>query len=803
MRQKITPMYKIFLFVLSLLAAFEVTAQSAVVRGIVLDKQSETPLIGAAVEIIGSNPRVGSVTDEDGRFVINGVPVGRISLGISYIGYDNAMLPNVLVTAGKDVQLVLTLTESFGVLSEVVVTAEVEKDRAVNEMATISARQFNVEEVQRFSGGRNDVAKLVANFAGVVSNNDARNDIIIRGNSPTGVLWRMEGVPIPNPNHFSTLGTTGGPVSALNPNMIGNSDFLTGAFPSEYGNALAGVFDINLRTGNPDKFEFTTQLAAFSGLEAMIEGPLGKKGNGGSFVVAYRHSFVELAAAAGLNVGTTATPAYRDLTFNLNFGNGKYGKWSLFGIGGLSNIDFLGAETDTTDLFARQDQDAYVRAQFGVTGLKHSLIFNDHSYLRSVLSVTYSANNYTQDNLDFLPESPFRDFENINEQTGYKIQSTYNNKVNKKMTLRAGILGQIFHQEANMRSRNRTPDIDGDGLPDWWQQTDFNGELGLFETYVQSLYRLTEKLTLNTGLHAQYFDKTEDIAVEPRLGLGYQISAKSTINAGYGMHNQTQPFPVFFFRTLQPDGTSVDANTNLGFSRSQHFVIGYDYKPAPNWRIKAETYFQYIDKVPVDAFSSSFSMLNTGADFVFPERGNLVNNGTGTNLGLELTAEKFFSKGFYGLVTVSLFDAKYKGSDGIERSTAFNGQYVANMLGGREFAIGSTGRRFLTFDTKLTAAGGRPYTPVDLAASQAAGREILKADLAFSQNLDDYFRWDVKFGFRLNNPKRKLSQTFFLDLQNVTNNENIFAQRYNEVTGTVGKTYQIGFFPDILYRVEF
>ncbi len=155
------------------------------------------------------------------------------------------------------------------------------------------------------------------------------------------------------------------------------------------------------------------------------------------------------------------------------------------------------------------------------------------------------------------------------------------------------------------------------------------------------------------------------------------------------------------------------------------------------------------------------------------------------------------------MVTVSLFDSKYKGSDGVERSTAFNGRYVANALAGKEFQLGSTGRRFLTLDSKVTFAGGRPYTPVNLEASRAAGREILYDDLAFSENLDDYFRWDVKLGIRLNSAKRKLSQTFFLDFQNVTNNENIFAMQYNEVKGNVGRVNQIGFFPDVLYRVEF
>jgi len=780
-------------------------AQTSTIRGVVLDQQSETPLVGATVQLADRTPSIGAMTDADGNFILKNVPTGRQVVRVTYLGYEPQTAANILITAGKEAQLNIKMQESFAALGQVTITAKVDKDRPMNELATISARQFNTEEVLRYSGGRNDVAKLVANFAGVAANNDARNDIIIRGNAPTGVLWRLEGIPIPNPNHFSTLGTTGGPVSALNPNMIGNSDFLTGAFPAEYGNATAGVFDINLRTGNKERPEFMAQLGAFSGLEALVEGPVNKKNNG-SFVVAYRHSFVELASAAGLNVGTAATPRYKDLSFNVDLGNGKAGKFSFFGIGGHSSIDFLAAELDTTDLFANPGENAFNISKFGVAGIKHNLLLNDRSYIRTVISASYSGTTYKSE--DINPEwiengKPFQTNDVDDRLTVYRLSSYYNSKISKRMTLRTGILLQNQHLNTFINTRENTPDLDDNGRPDWFLNRDFDGAFNLAEGYAQTQYRLTESLTLNTGLHAQYFDHTEDFVLEPRAALNWKFAPRQTLNLGYGMHHQMQPLPVFFFRERQADGTYRNNNESLDFTRNQHLVLGYDFKPAPNWRVKAETYYQWLSNVPVDVATSSFSMLNTGADFIFPEKGALENTGTGTNTGLELTVEKFFSRGFYGLVTVSLYDSKYKGSDGVERSTAFNGNYVANVLAGKEFQLGTTGRRFLTLDTKLTAAGGRPYTPINLEASRAAGKEVLYDDRAFSERLDDYLRWDVKFGFRMNSPKRKLSQTFFLDFQNVTNRENIFTVRYNEQKGNIGRINQIGFFPDILYRVEF
>ncbi len=266
-------------FVISL----PLSGQTQIVKGTVLDAQADYPIIGASVILIGSDPIVGTVTDLNGNFRLEAVPYGRQALAIQYIGYKSISLPNVLVTAGKQVVLNIKLEESVEKLDEVVITAEADKDLPLNELAKVSARTFSLEEVTRFSGGRNDVARLATSFAGVSAPNDSRNDIVVRGNSPVGLLWRIEGMPIATTNHFATLGTTGGPVNALNTNLLRTSDFLTGAFPAEYGNANAAVFDVNFRNGNRDKNEYTAQLSAFSGLEFMAEGPF-KKSKGGSFI---------------------------------------------------------------------------------------------------------------------------------------------------------------------------------------------------------------------------------------------------------------------------------------------------------------------------------------------------------------------------------------------------------------------------------------------------------------------------------------------------------------------------------------
>lgn len=770
-----------------------VLAQQSVIRGAVLDQQSEMPLVGATVQLVqpeGQTP-IGAMTDANGVFVLKNVPVGRQAIRVSYLGYEPLTVPNILLTVGKEAQLDLRMQESLSSLGEVVVTATVDKDRPVNELATISARQFNTEEVQRFSGGSNDVSRLVTNFAGVAAANDSRNDIVIRGNSPVGVLWRIEGVPVPSPNHFATLGTTGGPVSALNPNMIRNSDFLTSAFPAEYGNATAGVFDIGFRQGNQERFEFTAQLAAFSGLEAMAEGPINNRQ--GTFVVSYRHSFVEVADAAGINVGTTATPRYKDLTFNIDFGHSKFGRFSLFGLGGTSDIDFLGNDITEDDLWAEPNEDAYSTSKLGIVGLKHNLLIGDNTYLRTIVSGSHAATTYDVDR-DKDGESRKHVLSFDDATTDFRVSSFVNHKFDARSTLRAGVLYQQFNLDVFDRSRERTPD--------WVPFRAFDGQMHLLSGFAQSQWRVTPRLTLNAGLHAQHLTFNSTSSIEPRTAVNYQLSPKQTLSAGYGLHGQMQPLPILLYEEQLPDGSLTRSNKDLDFTRSHHFVLGYDLKPDANWHAKLEVYYQRLTDVPVERTPSEFSLLNTGADFGFPEKGSLVNEGSGENLGLELTVEKFFSNGWYGLLTGSLFDSKYTGSDGVERNTAFNGNYVLNVLAGKEFKFGRNRQNAFTLDTRLSTAGGRPYTPVDLDASIAAQQEVL-TDNYFGERHSDYFRWDIKVGYRLNSTKRRMTQHFFLDFQNVTNHQNVFQQRFSPARGSINTVYQRGFFPDVLWRVQF
>ena len=332
--------------VLSLLLAFAASAQNftQTVRGQVVDKVAQTSLPGATIIVMGSNPLIGSTTDFDGNFKLTHIPVGNISLQVSFIGYKEIVLPNIVVNSGKEVVLSIPLEEDITQMDEIVITPDVDKNKPLNEMAVVSARTFSVEETRKFAAAVNDPARMVTSYAGVVTTDDGNNAISIRGNSPYGLLWRMEGIDIPNPNHFSNVGTSGGGISILSSQLLTNSDFLTGAFPAEYGNALAGVFDLNLRRGNNEKREYTVQ-GSFLGTDLAVEGPF-SKGYRGSYLVNYRYSTLSILSNLGVNIGDAVTN-FQDLSYHFYLPTNKLGTFSLFGFGGLSDQK-QDAEKDST-----------------------------------------------------------------------------------------------------------------------------------------------------------------------------------------------------------------------------------------------------------------------------------------------------------------------------------------------------------------------------------------------------------------------------------------------------------------------
>lgn len=792
------------MFVLQLANAQPITQT---IRGKVVDKESKYPLIGVTIKLLSdSSGSRGCASDVDGNFVLENVPVGRHSLQFSYLGYSTRVLDNITVSSAKQVVLNVDLEESVTVAEEVVISNKKNSGDPQNEMAIISARSFTVEETDRFAGSRGDPSRMASNYAGVQGANDSRNDIVIRGNSPAGVLWRVEGIDIPNPNHFAIPGTTGGPVNIINNKMLANSDFYTGAFPAEFGNATAGVFDLRLRPGNNQKFENSFQFG-FLGTELFSEGPISKE-KGSSYLVGYRYSSLALFDALNFDIGTNAVPKYQDGGFKLNFLLKNNASISVWGIGGYSSIDILISEQlpEERNIYGENDRDQYFTSYMGVLGMTYNKSFNSSTFLK----VTVAAMNQSVvAHHDYLFYSPNRDtlykkdplLQYKFSNTTYNTHASVNHKLSRNLTLKAGLLLDIqkfYYQDS---ARAVVQDSLGNySLDPWAVRWNADEYALLLRPYAQLHWKPNSRFTANFGLHSQYSSLNNSVsAIEPRASMRYAINSKTSMSAGLGLHSQMQSPYLYFY---QYDTASGPHNKDMGFTKSFHSVVGIERSLGKSTRIKSEVYFQYLFDVPVRAVPSSFSLVNTGSGFTrfFPQE--LVNQGKGRNYGAELSVEHFFSKSFFFLVTGSLFDAKYQGSDGIWRNTDFNGAYALSAIVTKEWKVGKSGA--FQAGTNITRVGGRYYSPADTALSNARSELIEVDSLKNTLQTPAYFRMDLRLSFKWNRPK--VSHEFALDIVNVLNTKNVLALTYapDPASNTnVRFEYQLSLLPLFYYRLDF
>ena len=795
---------RLFFFFLITAFSFSAFAQpTQIIRGKVVDNESDFPLAGVKIQLFGMNdsiPDFKILTDLEGNFEIKNVGIGKYRLDAKSSLYE-AKSTTITVSSGKESIVQISLIERYQEKEEVVVLAR-KKNEVINEMALISAQKFSVDETNRYPGSRSDPARMASNFAGVQGADDSRNDIVIRGNSPLGVVWKVEGIDIPNPSHFAISGSTGGPVSILNNKILGNSDFFMSAFPAQYGNSNSGVFDLKLRNGNNKRHEFTGQFG-FLGTEFMAEGPMSKSKKS-SYLIMGRYSTLSLFQQMNIKIGTDAVPIYGDLSFKFNWQLKKGGSLSFFGIGGKSQIAIKISDQKkySTEFYGEGDRDQYFGTSMGVSGLVYKKSLNEKTFIAATVAISYdqqnSHHNYLIRHLD--PSDLTITVDSIKPLMGYSFRTTktsgffsVNHKLNKQHLLKAGINfeGYYFDQldsiNVNYKFENR------------WN---YKGTAMLIQPFVQWKWRMKENMDFTAGLHSQYFTASNSISyVEPRVGWKLNLKNNQSIFAGGGMHSQTQPMYTY---TYHLQGTTSMHNKNMDFTRSIHSGLGYEKAFKNKLNVRTETYYQYVYNVPVELNPSSFSLINMGSGFArfFPD--SLKNTGTGYNYGLEVTVQKYFDKSFFFMFSGTLYDSKYKGSDGILRNSSFNGHYIGNLLAGKEFKVSK--KQTISLGIKITQAGGKRYGYVDLAKSKAA-QDIIYRDSAFNdRQFKDYFRLDFKINWTMNTANA--THEIGLDLLNIFNTKNLLGLAYapnigNPSAEPIAQKQQLGFLPLFYYKIDF
>lgn len=802
----------ILIIVTTMVTAFS-QSLTQTVRGTILDKDSKLPLIGATIQVVGSDPIIGVVTDANGRFKLVNIPVGRVSLNLSYVGYEEKTIPDIEVNSAREVVLNFNLQESAVKLDEVVVRRRKNKGEPLNDMALISSRSISVEETKRYAGGFDDPSRVVSNFAGVANSPNGGSDIIVRGNAPKYLRWRLEGMEMTSPYHFDDQNASFGGLSALNNNLLQASDFHTGAYTAEFGNVLSGVYDVNLRSGNNEKFEAVFGFGLI-GTDITLEGPF-KPGYAGSYLVNYRYSTAGIITDLGL-IDLDAEVSYQDLTFKVLLPTKKAGTFSIYSIGGLNNMDMRDISPDVTTTPNNSTkkfnmQEDYLKENYLLnSGINHVFTVTNSSFLKTSLSYssssigdeTYLSEQVTEGegSLEKVSLSnTYKNFDNRLIRSSYRAAINYSNKINAKHKIQLGTKYSLFNYKFN---QERVLNNDSTMT----KLVDFNEQGAVVNSYLSWKFRPNERLTVVSGLHHMLVMLNNKSALEPRFATTYKLNSKNTISAGYGLHSTMESIHHYYAKVEEEDGSFTEPNKDLDLLKAHHFVLGYEKRFSKNLTTRLELYYQYLYNLPVENNDTSFfATINEGVDYKYVD---LVNEGTGQNYGVELTVERFFAKNYYFLVNGSVFNSTYKSLEGVERNTKYNNNYLVNLLFGKEWrGLGPKNNRTMAVNVKAFFEGGLKYVPLlrnengDLAVDPETN-SYWDYHNAYENSLDNIVQLNFSFSYKFN--RMKTTHELYLDLQNLTNNQGRMTEYYDEnEPGSVGYVKQFGFFPNLMYRVYF
>ncbi len=780
----------IYFLVLFPLITFSQIVQN--IHGYCSDKVSTAPIQGAVVQVFNSNNELlsSALTDSNGFYSLHKIPIGRIMVKASYISYNNFMATNIELSSAKELVLNIEMEEKNNTLTTIEISSKKSVNALKESMVSVSARSFNIEESNRYAGGFGDLTRMAQSFAGVASSDGESNEIVIRGNNPRGLLWRLDGIEISNPNHFPRGdGSAGGGISIIQSNVIDNSTFMTGAFPANVGNASAGVFDVNLRKGNTQKYEHTIQLGVI-GIEAMSEGPMNKKKQS-SYLIKYRYSTVALLQKMGIKlVDNSVTPSYQDLSFNFYIRTKKAGNFNLFGIVGQSSAGEKATKDSSIWEYTSDKLNAMESYWTAIVGLKNIYLFKDnHTSISSTLLYNYESSQNHADTFTFNYLKNKLSKSSLQYHT-IRAQSVINYKYSAACNFRFGAILSVplFMLESGNYNQDQYSSVLSN-----------NGATWMIQAFVQNTYKIQDKLEFNSGVHFLYHYVSNYVTVEPRFSLKYFIRPNQSLALGVGIHSRVEPLSVYYTKVYN-DNNSYDIwNKKIKPAQAVHAVLSYDYAIRPSLKLKAEIYYQYLYKVAVAKDSNSiFSMINYSGELLTQE---LVNKGKGMNYGLEISLEKTYSHNYYFLFTGSLFNSKYFSRNVHEYNTKYNSNYIVNFTIGKDFNFGKRKKMILGANTKLITMGGNRYTPLDIVNTQLTQQLIYQTNLNYAKQYPAFFRWDIGIYFKMNRPK--YNWRLSVDFQNVSNQKNIFSTSYNFEKQIKEKKYGLGFIPVINYKVEF
>lgn len=764
------------------------------IKGKVVDQVTGEPVINASVIIEGSNPIIGTVTNIEGEYRLEHVKVGRYNLIFSSIGFKQIRIPEVLLTSVQPYVLDVKMEIKNEELEEAVVVAHKGKE-AINSMASISSRSFTIEESSRLAGGLSDPSRVAYNFPGVTFSAPQDNGVVIRGNSPSSVLWRLNGIDVSGVAHFAGGNLAGaGLISAYSANILKGSDFFSGAYPAEYSNSTSGAFDIKFRRGNSEKHKRSIQLGIL-GVDAALEGPF-KKGKKASYNLNYRHGFIGYYGALAKGV----EPHYQDISFNLYFPSKKLGIFSIWGIGGLSKsiVPYKRyqekVDKNTKEVTIKEREyfedflDKDISFGVGAIGLNNQKQLSKNAFIRSSLGYTINHyHNFTDlftpfaDTLNSGVFTPYEDLKNNESkiQLASSIFFRHNFKLSSSTGIRASLLQVNSHAYQVDNSDKSFKEI-----------YNIKGHSHAINIYSQFKYNLHPKLTCTGGVATTYFKEVKELSLEPRLSINWQFSSLASFSLAYGKHTKQEELKTYFYRN-----PAIGKVNDILFSKSDHYIVSLDVDLSENTSLKIEGYYQNLYDVPV-TLGTTYSFLNFTTLW---DVGEIVNTGTGNNKGVDISIERTMSNGFYYLFSTSFFDSKYTDDLQVERNTLYNRKYIISLATGKEMVV--LGKNLFGINFNITHMGGGRLTPFKIDESHQAQEVVYDIDRLYDSQAPSETWLNVGLTYKVN--KKNTTKTWGIDFQNALLTEQVAGYKYNLSKNTIDKDLVLFILPNFYYKVEF
>ena len=749
--------FKCLLSGIVLLFSSSLFSQTGTIKGRVFNEQNNEAIPFASIGIVGTN--TGTSTDIDGNYQLINLSPGVYNLSVSCLGYKNKTIFEVQATSAKTTFIDIALESATAELEAVEVKASPFNK---TEESPVSLRTIGSDEIQRNPGGNRDISKVIQSLPGVASTASFRNDIIIRGGAPNENRFYLDGIEVPNINHFATQGSSGGPVGMINVNFIREVDFYSGAFPSNRGNALSSVMEFKQKDGNSEKLAGTFTVGS-SDYGLMLDGPLGKKS---TYMLSIRKSYLQLLFKA---LKLPFLPVYNDMQFKQKMRLNNKNQITLIGLGAIDDFKLNTSVNDKVKDQETIERNEYilgylpVNTQWNYTIGANYRHFADKSFQTVVLSRNHLTNNAVKyfNNDNSSRDNLILDYTSQEIENKLRIETTWRDKGYK---INAGLNAEnVSYTNSTFNKRS---------LPTGVTIIDFESALNFnkYGAFVQaSKNMLAERLTLSLGLRTDFSDYSNDMInpidqLSPRFSLAYAITEKLSFNFNTGRYYQLPPYTVMGYR----DSTDqlVNKENHITYIKADHIVAGFAYELKSDARITLEGFYKMYNKYPL-LLNDSISLANLGGDFGVIGNEPVSSASDGRSYGAELLIQQKLYKGFYGILAYTFVRSEFKDKTSTFKPSSWDNRHIISLTAGKKF------KKNWEAGIKWRLLGGAPYTPYDIATSSLKTvwdvtsqaipdyNRLNTLRLSPSHSLD--IRIDKKYYFN------KWALNAYIDIQNIYN----------------------------------